>query len=117
MARNKDNQQAGEQRVVDSEGQTAPVTPSQQALPEQPQQAQPARPQPAQAQPAQAGQQAAQEPGVSGQTRIRYTGLGTYTHEGQQYKRGEVYEVDENTANELLSTRGSRGKSDFVQAD
>lgn len=103
MARNRDNPEAGEQRVVDSEGQTAPVTGTQQ-------------PQPAQQAQEPARQQQAQQ--VSGSANIKYVGRGTRYADGEKtYEHGQAVEVDAETANRLLSAKDTRGQQQFVQAD
>lgn len=109
-AAKRNEQRAGTERVVDSEGQTAPVTNAPQA--------QPGVQAPApQGQPAAADQPApAESRQQGGDTKVKYVGRGIYEHDGKQYQRGEVYEVDQATADELLSSRGSRGEN-FVQAD
>lgn len=114
MARKNENVE--QQRVVDSEGQTAPVGGTQQA---QPAQAQPAQQQPQQAQPAQREQaEGQQERQVSGTTNIKYVGRGVRYLDGEnEYENGQVVEVDAETANRLLSAKDAHARNQFVQAD
>lgn len=96
------NEEVNQQQVADNEGQTAPVAANEGA--QQPKQAK--KQQPARAQEA------------SGTTAVKFVGRGgRYADGEEEYERGVVYEVDEATANRLLSARGSNGQHQFVQAD
>lgn len=103
MAKKKtdeENQNVEPQRVADSEGQTAPVTQSQREVNQR----------------SEAQQERAQR--ASGATRVKYVGRASgYVLDGERYEADEVYEVDEDTANRLLSAKDSRANNVFVQAD